>query len=302
MGCGRVGKKDAKTGRFDVRKINDMEKYSVLMSVYAKDHPDYLRLAIESMLNQTVKPEQYVIVEDGPLTVELNEVIDGYKETQSELFTVVKISQNKGLSNALNVGLKECRNELIARMDADDISLPKRCEKELSFFRQYLQLDICGCNIAEFYDNPDEIQAYRIVPAKYEDIKKFLRKRTPFNHPTVMYKKSRVLESGGYSTDILRKQDYDLFSRMITNGSYVRNVEEVLFLFRANENNYARRKSKATLKNAFRVYWRHYKRGGCSLIDFTIMLGGEILFFCMPIKVMKLLSDRLLRKKNDGKD
>ena len=274
-----------------------MEKYSVLMSVYSKDNPEYLRLAIDSMLNQTVPPEQYVVVEDGPLADELKEVIQEYERYYPTLFTIVKIPQNKGLPNALNEGLKACRNEFVARMDADDISLPERCKKELAFFEQYSELDICGCNIAEFYETPDNIRTYRIVPSEYEDIKKFLRRRTPFNHPTVMYKKSSVLRNGGYSVEILRKQDYDLFSRMIVNGSYARNVDDVLFLFRANENNFARRKSKTTLKNAFRVYWRHYKRGGCSLADFIIMASGEVIFFITPIKIMKFLSDKLLREK-----
>ena len=111
-----------------------MYKYSVLMSVYFKDDADNLRLAIDSMLNQTVKPEQYVVVEDGKLTSELNTVIDEYENQYPELFTIVKIAQNKGLANALNEGIKVCRNELVARMDADDISLPERCEKELECF------------------------------------------------------------------------------------------------------------------------------------------------------------------------
>ncbi len=273
-----------------------MYKYSVLMSVYFKDDADNLRLAIDSMLNQTVKPQQYVVVEDGKLTSELNAVIDEYEEKYPELFTIVKISQNKGLANALNEGIKVCRNELVARMDADDISLLERCEKELEYFELYPDLDICGCNIAEFYGNSEEIKSYRIVPSEYEDIKKFIRKRTPFNHPTVIYKKSSVIANGGYSTDILRKQDYDLFSRMIVNGCYARNVNEALFLFRADENNYARRKSKTTLNNAFKVYWRHYKRGGCSLIDFIIMISGELVFFIAPIKLMKFMSDKFLRK------
>lgn len=280
-----------------------LPKYSVLMSVYYKDSPEYLRIAIESMLKQTVMPEQYVVVEDGKIPNELSEVIEEYHKKYennkriSNFFTIVKIPSNKGLPNALNVGLEACRNELVARMDADDISLPNRCEKELELFEKEPQLDICGCNIAEFYDDPNNIKTYRIVPSEYKDIKKFMRRRTAFNHPTVMYKKSSVLKNGGYSAEILRKQDYDLFSRMIVNGAYARNINEALLLFRADENNYTRRKSISTLKNAFRVYWRHYKRGGCTLIDYVIMISGEILFFIVPIRVMRFLSDKFLRKE-----
>ena len=188
-----------------------MYKYSVLMSVYFKDDADNLRLAIDSMLNQTVKPEQYVVVEDGKLTSELNTVIDEYENQYPELFTIVKIAQNKGLANALNEGIKVCRNELVARMDADDISLPERCEKELECFELYPDLDICGCQIDEFYDDVRNIRTSRVVPTNFNDIKKFMRKRQPFNHPTVIYKKEKVIEYGGYSL-LKRKEDFDLFS------------------------------------------------------------------------------------------
>mgnify|MGYP002671886028 CR=1 FL=1 len=282
-----------------------IKEYSVLMSVYYKDKPEYLKMAIESMLNQTIMPEQYIIVEDGWLPENLNKIINEYCNKYQknvhgvDFFTIVKIQENKGLANALNEGLKVSRNELVARMDADDISLPQRCEKEMELFEKESQLEICGCNIAEFYGTPDNIKTYRIVPSEYDNIKKFMKRRTPFNHPTVMYKKSSVLKNGGYSVEIMRKQDYDLFSRMIVNGVYARNVNETLFLFRADENNYARRKSLINLKNAFKVYWRHYKRGGCSIMDFALMTSGEIIFFIAPIQIMKFLSDKYLRKVSD---
>ena len=101
--------------------------YSILMSVYAKDNPDYLKLAIDSMLNQTIKSNDFVIVEDGPLTTELDAVINEYSSKNKEI-NVVKIEHNSGLGKALDFGLNYCKNELVARMDADDISLPTRCE------------------------------------------------------------------------------------------------------------------------------------------------------------------------------
>jgi glycosyltransferase involved in cell wall biosynthesis len=267
------------------------------MSVYKNDKVEYVRMAIESMLNQTVKTEQYVIVEDGPVDNEVKKLIEQYSKDYSEVFTIVKLPENQGLPVALNEGLLRCRNELVARMDADDISLPKRCEKELELFKENENLVICGCNIDEFSKSPEKVITSRVVPSEYEDIIKFMRRRTPFNHPTVMYKKSKVLENGGYSPEIKRKQDYDLFSRMLVNGCYARNVNESLFLFRADENNYARRKSWQTLKNAFRVYWRHLKRKGCNVADFIVMCGGEILFFVLPQNIMKMISNNFLRKK-----
>lgn len=273
-----------------------MYKYSVLMSVYFKDDADNLRLAIDSMLNQTVKPEQYVVVEDGKLTSELNTVIDEYENQYPELFTIVKIAQNKGLANALNEGIKVCRNELVARMDADDISLPERCEKELECFELYPDLDICGCQIDEFYDDVRNIRTARVVPTNFNDIKKIMRKRQPFNHPTVIYKKEKVIEYGGYSL-LKRKEDFDLFSKMITNNCRAINLEEHLYLYRANDSNYKRRKNFENYKSALNVYVRHIKRGGCTIIDFIIICIAETIFFIMPLSFMRKISDKFLREK-----
>lgn len=270
-------------------------KYSVLMSVYAKDKPAYLRQAIESMLHQTVPAEQFVVIVDGPISNELEAVILEY-EKDEDLFTIIRLSKNSGLANALNIGLGYCRNELVARMDADDISLPQRCEKELLLFEQYANLAVCGCNIGEFYDNEHNIKTYRNVPSKYEDIIEFSRRRQPFNHPTVIYKKNIILKCGGY-TNLRRKEDFDLFSRILSDGYYVRNVNYTLYLYRANENNYKRRKSIENIKSAFYVYKLHLKRKGCTVFDFLIMCGGEIIFFILPNNLMKLLSDKTLRNK-----
>lgn len=212
------------------------------MSVYDKEKPEYLKQSIESMLNQTVKPEQFVVVEDGALNKSLSDIIDKYKADFNELFTIVKLQVNGGLGNALNQGLKVCRNELVARMDSDDISLPRRCEKELKLFLDNPELSIVGTNIDEFWDNPNEIKCSRIVPSSYEEIKKNIGRIQPFNHPTVMYKRSEVLKCGGYPTT-RRNEDRKLFSVMIMNNCKAENINESLLLYRSDKNNYKRRKS-----------------------------------------------------------
>lgn len=123
-----------------------------------------------------------------------------------------------------------------------------------------------------------------------------MRKRQPFNHPTVMYRKSKVLASGGYP-QLKRKEDFDLFSRMLRQGCCARNINESLYLYRADENNYKRRKSFTNTKSAIYVYWRHLKRKGCSLGDFIVICSGEILFYILPCGMMKKLSDKILREK-----
>lgn len=272
-----------------------MEKYSVLMSVYHKDSPDELKQSIESMLNQTVLCDQFVLFMDGPLTDDLKEVINEYKEKNPTLFTIKGFKENKGLGRALDAGLKYCKNDLVARMDADDISLPMRCEKLLKLFCMHKKLGLAGTNIDEFYDNPSHIVSSRIVPSDYKSICKFMRRRSPFNHPSVMFRKSEVIRCGGYGK-MKRKQDLDLFARMINNGVYALNINESLLLFRSNEGNYKRRKSWEYCKSYIEVEKENYKRGYCSLLDLIIVTVGQIVMHIAPMGMMKLLSDRFLRK------
>lgn len=271
------------------------DNYSVLMSVYAKDRAGYLTVAVESMLNQTVPPEEYVIVVDGPVPEALKVIVSEYEKNR-ELFTVIWLEKNGGLGNALNEGLKYCRNELIARMDADDISMPTRCEKELQRFKQNENLAICGTYIEEFYDKPENVHTMRKVPTQYESIKRFIRRRQPFNHPTVMFKKSEVIRCGGYGC-LKRKQDFDLFSRMINNGCYALNIDESLLKFRADQDNYKRRKSWDYVKSSIYVGKLNFKRGYCSLFDLAYIVCGQIALYIMPLKLMTYVSDKMLREK-----
>lgn len=270
-------------------------KYSVLMSVYAKDTSAYVDAAVKSMLNQTVPPEEYVIVVDGPVTDELKNVITKY-EADRELFTVIWLETNGGLGNALNIGLSHCRNELVARMDADDISLPKRCEQELELFQKNEKLVLCGTHIDEFYDVPENVHTVRKVPTDYETIRKFMRRRQPFNHPTVMFKKSEVIRCGGYG-HLKRKQDFDLFSRMLNKGCYALNIDESLLKFRADKDSYRRRKSWDYVKSTIYVGKLNFKRGYCSIIDLAYIVCGQIALYVMPLKLMTYVSDKMLREK-----
>lgn len=273
-----------------------MDNYSVLMSVYKKDKPEHLRQCIDSMMDQTIPFEQFVIVKDGPLGEELDAVINEYLLHDGERFTVVSLKDNIGLGKALDEGIRHCRNELLARMDADDISKLDRCEKLLKLFESNSELALAGTNIDEFYENPTHVVSSRVVPSEYEDIKRFIKRRSPFNHPTVMFKKSEVLRCGGYGK-MRRKQDYDLFSRMINMGCYAVNIDESLLLFRSDEGNYKRRKSWEYCKSYIEVQKENYNRGYCSLIDLSIVVVGQLFMYVAPMKVMKLVSDKFLRKQ-----
>lgn len=272
-----------------------MEKYSVLMAVYSKDSPDELKQSIESMLSQTVVCDQFVIVQDGPIGEELNKVIDDYVSNCPDLFTLVKLEKNYGLGIALDEGLSACRNDLVARMDADDISLPERCEKLLKLFEENPNLAIAGTNIDEFYDDPTKIVSSRIVPYDYDSIRKFIRRRSPFNHPTVMFRKSEVIRCGGYGK-MKRKQDFDLFARMLNMNCYALNINESLLLFRSNENNFKRRKSWEYCKSYIYVEKENYKRGYCSMWDLIVVIVGQLVMLIAPMWLVKILSNKFLRK------
>lgn len=221
-----------------------MEKYSVLMSLYIKEKPEYLRLAVDSMLNQTVKPDEIVIVEDGPLTDALYDVLDEY----GDKITRVRNEKNLGLGLALNLGLKVCRNELVARMDTDDISKPERCEVQLHYFEQHPETDIVGGDIAEFIGDESNIVGKRMVPQTNAEIREYMKKRCAFNHMSVMYKKTAVEAAGGYQ-DWFWNEDYYLWIRMWLNGAVFGNTGTVLVNVRTGEEMYQRRGGKKYFKS-----------------------------------------------------
>lgn len=209
------------------------------MSLYKKEKPEYLRLAIDSMLNQTVAPDEITIVKDGLLTPELDAVLDEYS-SKYDVFNIVGYEKNRGLGLALNYGLEYCRNELVARMDTDDIAKPNRCEKQLKEFEKNSGLDIVGGDIAEFVDMQSNIVAYRKVPVKDCDIKEYIKVRCPFNHMTVMYKKTAVIKSGNYK-DLFWNEDYYLWIRMADCGCNMANTGNVLVDVRTGTDMYKRR-------------------------------------------------------------
>ncbi len=272
-----------------------MEKYSVLMSLYVKEQPDFLRASIDSMLNQTVKPDEIVIVKDGPLNESLEEVLSEYVKKEPNLFNIVVSEQNVGLGKALNLGLKNCKNELVARMDTDDISKPERCEKQLAVFSEDSELDLLGSSVDEFYNTTDEIVSRRVVPTEHKEIYEFAKRRSAFNHPTVMYKKSKVLSVGGYG-DLRRNQDVDLFARMLFSGCKAKNIEQSLLYFRSNDALAKRRKSWQNTKSYIQTIKRLWKMGYSSFGDYMVVAIVQTVMFLMPVKIQHWVYKKFLRK------
>lgn len=271
------------------------EKYSVLLSLYMEEKPCYLKQSINSMINQTIKPDEIVIVKDGPLTTELEIVLDRYINKYPNLFKIVISKENVGLGKALNLGLDSCKNELVARMDTDDISKPERCEKQLELFNSNTNLSLVGTNVDEFFDNPERVISTRKVPSKQSDIYNFSKRRSAFNHPTVMYKKSIVLQFNGYS-DLRRNQDVDLFGRMLYGGCVAQNIDESLLLFRSNDSLTKRRKSWKNSKSYINVIKKFWKIGYASFWDYCVVAIGQLAIALLPIKVQKIIYKNFLRK------
>lgn len=220
--------------------MNELPKYSVLMSLYIKEKPEFFRLALDSMLNQTVKPDEIVVVEDGLLTEALYAILDEYKAKYPQIVRTIKNEENLGLGLSLNAGLRECKNELVARMDTDDISKPDRCEKQLKLFAENPNLDIIGGNITEFIDAVDNKVGTRITPKTDSEIKNYLKRRCPFNHMTVMFKKKSVLNAGNY-IDWFWNEDYSLWIRMCLANMVFANIPETLVNVRVGKDMYRRR-------------------------------------------------------------
>ena len=214
--------------------------FSVLMSVYFKEDPAFLEQSLSSVLiNQTVSPSEIILVCDGELTEELESVIFNYQFRFPDVLKVPR-KDNGGLGKALSFGMSFCTNDLIARMDTDDICYPDRFEKQLAFFENHPEYDVVGGLLEEFVDSVDNSVSIRRVPESHAEIVSFSKKKNPINHPTVMFRKSAVERAGGYQHFPLF-EDYYLWVRMIRSGALFYNIQEPLIHFRSSEDMYKRR-------------------------------------------------------------
>ncbi len=213
-------------------------KFSVAMCVYGKDDPAWFAAAVESILNQTASPSEVVLVVDGPVPNELNQVVLGYEK--QPVFKVIRFKENKGHGLARKAALGECSNELVALMDSDDISQKDRFEKQLLAFKNHPTADVIGGQIAEFINEENNIVGTRVVPLTDTEIKSFLKTRCPMNLVTVMFKKTAVEKVGGF-LDWYCEEDYYLWVRMALANMRFANVNAVLVKVRVGKEMYSRR-------------------------------------------------------------
>ena len=275
--------------------VVEYREYSVLMSVYHKEKPEYLKQSIESIQAQTLSTNDFVLVCDGPLNEQLDSVIATKRQEMGESLNVVRLAKNGGLGNALNEGIKHCKNELVARMDSDDIAYPDRCEKQIAVFNTHLEVSICSGIVEEFTTDPNTVDTKRVPPEPNAEIVEVAKKRNPFNHPCVMYKKSAVKAVGSYQ-DFYLLEDYYLWLRMLMAGYQGYNIQEPLLHMRAGSDMYLRRagwKYAKTQAKLFKFMKQQGFIGEGQYIKSCVIRSGSSL---APNWLRKFMFEKVLRK------
>ena len=274
-----------------------MKNYSVLMSVYYKERPEYLRQAMKSIFNQTVLTNDFVLICDGPLTEELDAVINEFKHIYEDILNVYRIENNVGLGNALNLGISKCKNELVARMDSDDISRKERCEKQLKIFEKDESVDIVSGTIEEFVGDIANVRKSRILPENNNEILRFAKSRNPFNHPCIMYRKNKVIGSGSYR-DFYLLEDYYLWLRMLNSGCKGYNIQEPLLWMRAGDDMYKRRSGLKYVKSQKKLFTYMKENGFINQFEF---IKGVFIRTCSSLSpnfLRKYMYNNFLRNEN----
>lgn len=270
--------------------------YSVLMAVYAKEKPENLRESIKSMVEQTVAPNDFVIVCDGQLTSALYLVIDEFKERYPYI-NVIYSEKSRGLAAALSNGLNYCKNDIVARMDSDDIAFPDRMRLQLDAFREQ-GADIVSGTVTEFEGDISNALAVKELPETPEEIKKYAGRRNPFNHPCTAFRKQQVYVSGGYM-ECRWFEDYYLWLRMLRRGCKAYNIRQPLLYMRAGRGMYGRRGGLDYTIAALKFRRRIYREGFCGFGDFLAACAAHIAVGLVPNRLRIFLYSKFLRKRRD---
>lgn len=268
-------------------------KFSVLMSVYKNDVPRFFEQALQSVKSNSIKPTEVVLVCDGLLTDELEQVIVKYKDKLA--LNLVRLESNVGLGTALQLGIEYCQYEWIARFDADDICDLTRFEKQINFIKNYSDIDILGGQIIEFNENVDEKKLKRKrVPIIQDDIYIYAKSRNPMNHMTVMFRKSAVIAAGNYQ-NAQYYEDYDLWVRMLLKGYKFANMDEFLVYARAGEGMYGRRGGMNYLKQEICMQIKFFDLQFISLFQLSKNLTLRMPVRLLPNRVRGIIYSKLLR-------
>ncbi len=262
-------------------------RFSVLISIYKKENPFWFGRAMQSIWGeQTVKPSEIVLVLDGSLTSELYAIVSDWQLKLGEVLKTIPLKKNVGLGDALNIGLQHCTNELVARMDTDDIARPDRFEKQLAVFQEK-NIDVCSSWVSEFDNDEFSFTGQRQLPEQHEAISDYAKLRCPINHPAVMYKKTAVEKSGGYQK-MLWFEDYYLWVRMLISGARFYNIQEPLVSMRAGIGQLERRSGKQYVKNEILFLTQIRRLGFLSWFEFFKITTLRIPIRLMPKPLIRM--------------
>ena len=264
------------------------------MPIYEKEKEDNVKQAIESIIDQTFKPDEFVIVQDGIITNSLECLIETYKEKFPGMIKIVKVKEKSTLGKALAIGVKNCKNEYIARMDADDVAINTRLEKQVEILENNPEIDILGGIIEEYDENMEKKVGIRNVPIETESIRKFIKYQCPFNHSTVIFKKSTILKIGNYKD--IPIEDYELWARMLKNNCVMKNCNEVLVKYRTSREMYKRRSGVKRIKDLIRIEKILLEYGIINRLQFTFNVFFRMLFAILPVN-FKIIMYKLIRGK-----
>lgn len=263
------------------------------MSVYVNDVADQLKQAVESCFeNQKIKPEELILVEDGPLTEELYSTIT-YLKNKFNVIKSVVLPENQGLGNALKIGIQECSHEIVARMDSDDINAPDRFYYQIDKIKEN---DVVGMFIEEFYEEVHDKNFIKRVPIECDEIKKYILRRNPINHMTVMFKKSKVIEAGNYQT-LMYVEDYYLWIRMLSQDAKIINIPIVGVYARTGLNMYSRRSNIKTIESWKVLQEFMLNRGWITKFEMWINMIAIRFFTLTPVKIKEKLYKFIFRKR-----
>ncbi len=271
-----------------------MSEFSVLISVYEKEKLQYLKSALQSLIDQTLAPSEIVLVQDGPLPSNLLDFINEFKTLHPLVLSTVTLKENIGLGLALKIGLETCRFELVARMDTDDICYPSRFEKQISFMEAHPHVSVVGSSIQEFNVVPGDLNQFKDPPTNFEDLKRFSKFRNPLNHPSVLFRKSHVINAGSYQHMPLF-EDYFLWVRMLQLDYRVENLDEPLLHFRTGNDMIGRRHGLAYLKKEFNFLKAIKKLGFISSIEFISSISLKLPLRLLPKALLEFLYKKTLR-------
>jgi len=268
---------------------------SVVISVYCKEKPAFLQQAMESIWdNQTRKPDEIVLIEDGKLNIELYEVLNAWQDKLGSVLKWVQLSENGGLTRALNIGIEQCSGDFIARMDTDDISAPTRFEKQRTFLKANPHIHVIGGSVCDFEDDISKRTAHiRCYPADFSQIKKIIARASPLPHPGVMFRRSVFDDGIRYCEKYRTSQDIELWFRILENGYMISNIPDVVLYSRISDSLISRRSRKKAFKE-FGIFW-HGTRKLHGITWRLIFPVSRLLFRMLPSVLIKIIYQSKLR-------